>query len=50
MLLGVRVAQVASVGLAALVFLYWARQLLDVDVVEQMESGVLSPGEAGPDE
>ena len=49
-LLGVRVAQVASVGLAALVFLYWARQPLDVDVVEQMESGVPSPGEAGPDE
>jgi len=45
-LLGVRVAQVASVGLAAVVFLYWARQLLDADVVEQMESGVLDGDES----
>jgi uncharacterized membrane protein YbhN (UPF0104 family) len=48
-LLGVRVAQVASIGLAAVVFLYWARQLLEADVVARMRAGSLAdPGEAGP--
>lgn len=48
-LLGVRVAQVASIGLAAVIFLYWARQLLDADVVSQMRAGSLDdPEGVGP--
>ncbi len=42
-LLGVRIAQVASVGLAGLVFLGWAGQLLRADVVAGMEEGRLGP-------
>ncbi|MEC7948147.1 MAG: lysylphosphatidylglycerol synthase domain-containing protein [Myxococcota bacterium] len=46
-LLGVRVAQVASIALAAVVFLYWARQLLSADVVAQMNAGSLADPDDG---
>lgn len=46
-LLGVRVAQVASIALAAVVFLYWARQLLDAEVVARMRAGALHDGPPG---